>query len=348
MHTAEPVDMMLSYLYLQDAKGSDQLATLRMIESERAGDPPKLTRDRRGVVGLHNPVNCREHYLDSGAFTQRKEALKYHKKTGKGEFAFYRTKKFWRYVDEYSEFVKQHPTAIDYFSVVDVIPNPELTWEVQEYTEKEHGIRPVPVVHYPADLKWLRHYVREGHELIAVGGISGKTKKAQANRWLDQVFAEVCKPPLYTPSVRLHGFGLSRFDILHEYPWWSTDSSTWTTTASYGGIFVPLKRGGRFAFDIQPPVVRISHDSPDKRNLGAHFLSMSGVERRHVGEWLDVIGVPLGGMHDGDIKTYGVMTRHSERRACNYEVFKRVWESVPPYPWAWKPTRIVRGGLGLT
>lgn len=301
------------------------------------------------VVRLAGKINCGLHMLDSGAFTQRKEAMKYHKKTGKGPFAFYETNQFWDYVWDYCQFVKKYAPAIDLYSNLDVIPNAELTWKVQQYMEEQHGLRPVPVVHYRTDLKWLRFYINRGHDMISLGGVSGKTKDPEARRWLDSAFS-ICCPESRggnTPIIKLHGFGLSRFDIMMAYPWFSVDSSTWTSTASYGGIFVPVKRGGKFVFTESPYVVRISKDSPDRKLNGRHYLTMSRAERRVVDEWLEEVGVPLGETHDGDVKTYGVMTRHSERRAVNYVAFKRVAEACPKWPWSWKPNRIVSGGLGL-
>lgn len=351
MHTDEPIDMMLSFAYLQDnPAGQDQLATLRRIERERAGKSFKPTPDKNGVVGLRNPVNCGSHFLDSGAFTQRKQSLAYHKATGKGPFAFYATNEFWDYVWDYCQFVKSNPSGVDLYSNVDVIPHAELTWKVQQYMEREHGLYPVPVVHFRSDLKWLRHYIDRGYPVISLGGVSGKTKDPEARRWLNSAFLMACPESRSgaIPTVKLHGFGLSRFDIMMAYPWWSVDSSTWTSTASYGGIFVPVERGGRFVFTESPYVVRISIDSPDKKLAGRHYLTMSRAERRVVDKWLDEVGVPLGEVdEDGDIKTYGVMTRHSERRAVNYAAFKRVADAVPKWPWPWHPNKVVGGGLGL-
>lgn len=351
LHSDKPVDLMLSYLYLRDnPAGQDQLGTLSKILGERGYDPLPLSprkQSKAKVVQLNGPVNCRSHFLDSGAFSQRKEAIKFGKKTGKGPFAFYGTKGFWEYVDSYCEFVKRHRRAIDYFVNVDVIPNADLTWKVQNYIEKTHGLRPVPVVHGGSDLKWLGHYVDRGHKLIALGGLSSKTKNDGTRRWIDAAFAEVCKPPHFLPSVRLHGFGLSTFETILGWPWWSVDSSTWTSTASYGGIFVPVKRGGQFDFTRKPYVVRISETSPDKLRAGSHYQTMSRTERKIVEEWLEVCGVPLGEMHDGDIKSYGVVNRHSERRAVNYMAFEAVRKAVPSYPWAFRPHRVLTGGLGI-
>src|SRR4051812_45301510 len=130
-------------------------------------------------------VDC--HFLDSGAFTQWKEAVKWAKKTGGNRWDYFNTTAFWTYVDSYAEFIKQHRPAIDHYANVDVICNAELTWKVQKYLEDAHDLHPVPVVHYRTDIKWLRHYMAHGYKYIALG-MAGGTTTTGIRHWLDACF----------------------------------------------------------------------------------------------------------------------------------------------------------------
>ena len=274
----------------------------------------------------------KSHFLDSGAFTQWTESMKYAEDTGKDRWSFYRTKRFRQYMDDYATFVKKYQVAIDLCANVDAIGNPELTYRNQKYLEKR-GLRPVPVVHYKTDLKWLKRYMDEGYELIGLGGLVGSIKERSCRRWIDRCFDLVCDTPDRTPMVKLHGFGVTSYRILIRYPWWSVDSVTWAKAGGFGVIMVPHKRRGKFVFNTHPYNIAISVESKRKEVAGQHYETLSRAERLVVDEWLDLIGIPLGRMEDGEVVEFGVSTRHTERRAANLIFFEKLCEWLPDYPW---------------
>lgn len=276
-------------------------------------------------------VDC--HFLDSGAFTQWKEAVKWAKRTGRNRWDYFNTTAFWTYVDQYAEFIQGNRIAIDYYSNVDVIGNGELTWKVQQYLEDAHDLKPVPVVHYRDDIRWLRHYLDKGYNLIALGMMGGTTTTG-IGHWLDACFDMVCDNPARLPSVRIHGFAMSVFKYLWKYPWWSVDSTSWTTYAAYGGLYIPHYRKGKFVFNEQPWMVRVSHLHPFQQEKGKHLFTLSEPEKKIVYKWLDEIEIPLGKFNEkGEVLKLGVTTRHSEIKAANIKFFERVREALPKYPW---------------
>lgn len=294
------------------------------------------------------PVGCvKSHFLDSGSFTLWTRALAYQQKHGGDRWGFYETKKFWRYVDDYAAFVKRYHYGIDLYANVDVIPNPVLSWRNLKYLEDEHGLKPVPVVHYTTDLKWLRKHLDEGYEIIALGGLVGSTAQDACRGWIDRCFEMVCDNPQRIPSVKIHGFGVTSYDLMLRYPWYSLDSTSWTKKGAYGLIIVPHKRRGAFVFDEQPYTISVSMESMSRESAITRLWSMPKAEQRVVEEWLRVVGVPMGKCDkQGNIIERGVMTCHTARRVANLMFYEKMRLSLPEWPWPFKGARR-RQGFGF-
>ncbi len=291
------------------------------------------------------PVGCvNSHFLDSGAFAMWSLSQKYAEENSCDRWEYYRTDEFKQYLHDYAEFVKKNKSWIDLCANVDVIGNPELTWKNQRRLEKL-GIKPVPVVHYGTDLKWLQLYVDRGYDLIGLGGLVGSTGEEDCKRWIDRCFQLVCgKTGL--PSVKIHGFGVTSYRLLITYPWYSVDSTSWTKVGAFGGILVPHKRSGRWDFSEDPYLVKVSEDSPDRKREGKHLLTMSTAERKIVTEWLDYIGVPLGKQDKTEVLEWGVTTHHTYRKAANLFFFEELRKWLPDYPWKFRSKK--QKGFGLT
>jgi hypothetical protein len=279
----------------------------------------------------------KSHFLDSGSFTFWTKAAEYGKVHRCKPARYYDTKEYQAgiedYMDGYAAFIKRYEAGIDLYANVDVIPVPGLTWHNQRYLEINHALSPVPVVHYGTDLNWLRLYMEKGYPLIGLGGLVGSTGTADCIRWLDRAFELVCSGADRLPMVKIHGFGVTAYDILVRYPWWSVDSSSWTKIAAFGGILVPHKRNSGFVFDEHPYIVNFSSDlAPNKAH---NFFTWSPKQQNTVRDWLDLIEVPLGRFDkEGKAITFGVSTRHTERRAANLMFFERFRRQLPPYPWS--------------
>lgn len=325
------------------------------------------------------------HFLDSGAFTQWTLAQQWSKEHDGDRWGYYETQEHFDYLDSYAEFIKKYIIGIDLYANVDVIPtkgkfmpggvSPDeeieraerLSWRNLRYFEKKHGLHPVPVVHYRAkEEKWLRRHIEAGYEIIGLGGLVGSTMKGEAQGWLDRCFNIVCDNPKRLPCAKMHGFGVTNYDLLLRYPWWSVDSTSWTKCGAYGAIAVPHKRNGQFSFKERPYVIKVSKE-PSKRKGGKgapketgfevggesirevddvqHYDKLTDGAQAVVLEWLDLIGIPLGVIEDGEIKSFGVSTRHTERRAANILFFERMRESLPEYPWPF--TAVTHPGFGL-
>lgn len=294
------------------------------------------------------PIGCECQFLDSGSFTLWRGPSKdyFRRHPDRGPFGYYNTRAHRRYLDAYAEFVKKYQAAIDYYSNVDVIPNPDLSWRNQQYLEKEHGLKPVPVIHFTTDVKWVSHYIDRGYDFIALG-MMGKSNTPECRRWVDRAFGVICDSKTGLPRVRTHGFAITNWKMLWRNPWWSTDSARWTKAGAYGKLLMPHRRGGEWDFREQPYEIVVSKESQNGDVPGWKYASLSRGERAIVHAWLDEIETKFGTCDkDGNVIEYGVSNSHLERKAANLLFYERLRFAIPEYPWPFRPPG--RGtGFGL-
>jgi len=280
-------------------------------------------------------MDVASHFLDSGAFSQIAEGLKYYEEHKGDRWGFFKTKKFLRYLDDYARFIKKYRIAIDLYANLDVIINPELSFKNQKYLEKKYNLNPVPIIHAGTDLKWLKMYIDKGHSIIGLGGRVLSTSIRDYRGWLDRCFDIICNTPDRLPKVKMHGFGITSYELLLRYPWWSVDSATWIKIGAYGAILVPYKRGGRFVFnkDNIPFVLNVSNENSNKSDIGRHYSTLKTKEREIVEEWLDLIKIPLGKTDKkGNIIKKGVLNFHSSRKKAIVLCLEEMRKNLPEYP----------------
>lgn len=272
-------------------------------------------------------------FIDSGAFSLYVQNVK--SKGGK-DYSFYDLSvgsDFRAYCDAYARFMKKMQGRV-LLANIDVIYNPDLTWQVQRFFEEEHGLIPVPIVHFGTPLKYVDRYLEAGrYDLLGVGGFAwggtGTTK------WLDSFFSHICpKSNRYLPVIKVHGFALTSWRAICRWPWWSVDSTTWFTTAAYGGIYVPRKLRGKWSYDCQPYVIQVSNRSDSKKELGRHYHSLTRVEKECIDKWLQENQVALGDIGGPDCKVgRGEDSSYLHRCYINLVYFKNLEESRPPWPY---------------
>lgn len=294
--------------------------------------------------------------MDSGAFgLYNREAKK--GPVGPGFFSLEKGSEFRAYCDRYASLMKKlEGTPELYFAVVDVIGNPEKTWEIQQFFEQEHGVRPAPVIHHGTSLAYVDRYMEAGHELICLGGMAHLRRFSAYVKWVDGVFSHLCPESNgRIPLVRLHGFGVTSWDAICRWPWWSVDSTAWCKYAAYGWILVPHweKRKG-FRFDIPPMVVNYSFRSPQRKIRHRHVDTLSPSVREVAEKWILHLGIPLGEEETENKELVeGVTSHHKARTIANLSYYKMLEDSRPPWPYPLDRrvtehhTQRTRQGMGL-
>ena len=185
-------------------------------------------------------------------------------------------------IDEYCDFVKTNSDIIRsedgdlMASVLDGIGDPLKTWQNQTYMEQQ-GAKPLPCFHYGEDTKYLDWYVKY-YSYITIGGMVGRSKE-QLIIWLDRIFNNHILDNCGNPRLKVHAFGITSFDIMKRYPWYSVDSSSWIQSTAFGVIVTP-KYGP----------IQISEKSPSRKVRGQHFSTFSEIEQIELNKMLEAQG----------------------------------------------------------
>jgi hypothetical protein len=342
---------------------------------------PKSPLDRDPSVKEHPlssiPTSIGSFFMDSGA-----HAL-YNKKIltqpgirfpGDGDYSYYDLKKgseFRQYLQAYSDFIKNVGWAIDYYATVDAIFRPDLTWQIQKVLEDEYGLKPVPVIHYGAEMKWIDKYLDAGHDFLGIGGLGQGVNKKDFFAWGDRLFNRLCPTARRIPLVRTHGFAMTSWELIVRYPWWSVDSASWIKAAAFGQVYFPHYREGRgfvfpkmnsaWEFGDAPFALTCSGKSPNSKEDGRHIQTLGGsgaradgstpLAKRVLMRWLEHINVPLGKVDEnGELVEYGILSHHKARAECNLRFFQALADSLPKWPWPFQISKDVvrsREGFGL-
>jgi hypothetical protein len=140
----------------------------------------------------------------------------------------------------------------------------------------------MPVFHYQDDIRYLKKML-DNYPFIALGGLVG-SHRYRLQIWLDGIWYKHLSHKDGTPRVKVHGFGLTDFDLMKRYPWFSIDSSSWLLAGSFGGC-VFYEKGRLFK-------IVFSADNPARRDFdGRHYDRLNAIEKLEVDKWLKPHGV---------------------------------------------------------
>jgi hypothetical protein len=283
-------------------------------------------------------------FMDSGAYSLEK----YYGLKKRGDYSYFdlqSSPEFRAYCDRYGSFLKSMEKEVaspDFIAAnVDVIGSPDLTRKTQEYFEKEHDVRPVPVVHLGSSMEYLEHYLAQGYEMIGLGGFAKSRDEKKKIKWLDQAFKIICpESNKRLPTVKVHGFAMFDFKLLTRYPWWSVDATTWHNPAIMGYVYLPYWSKEKNAWDYsrKARIVNFSKNSQHKDNPGKHFTNITPEIRREVQRWLDEIKSEEFSMEGTE--DFFTTVEASSRAEANLHYWKNLEESRPewPHPLILKPS----------
>lgn len=293
-------------------------------------------------------------FLDSGAFSAFSQGIKID-------------------IQEYIQFIKKYEDKLEVYSVLDVIGNPRMTYQNQITMEKA-GLKPLPCFHYGEDISWLERYMKRGYDYIALGGMV-PVFNADLYPWLDHLFSGLLTDLTGMPIIKVHGFGMTSFDLMLRYPWYSVDSTTWIITGRTGGIYVPVFRDGKYDYSKAPFKITVSNRSPDSACDPDHISCMPKRTREIVMDYITSKGYGLGQSEWVDVplnyvlkenerwtqkKTLrkkagkatverilesGLSNDYCKRDEMNIIYFADLEKSLPEWPWPFKLGK--KRGFGL-
>lgn len=280
-------------------------------------------------------------FIDSGAHSLYNEHVRGSGKGfGGGSYEWYRSQEFWDYVDRYAQFVHKNKHVLSVYANVDVIGHPEYTYDVQRYLEDEWDLRPLPVVHYGTDLKYLQRYIEEGHDYIAIGGLGQEITISVYREWADRVFDYICDKKTRLPQIKIHGFALTSHKLMTRYPWYSIDSTSWIQYAAFGQIIRPLKRNGKWVYDEPFLLARVSPREIKGGTMMSMLNTLKKAEKDVFLEYIEEKGYELGKsrMENGQevIEEEGLCNNSNQRCELNALYFYDLVNALPEWPWPFK------------
>lgn len=246
------------------------------------------------------------------------------------------TKKVKINLDEYISFCLDLGDAITYIVNLDVIPGEfrqrnlppeEIERSASEgyknyYYMLSKGIpreKLIHVFHQGEDFKWLRRMVSE-IPYIGLSPVNDRTTQEKM-LWLDQCMDYVTDREGY-PIIKFHGFGVTSAALMFRYPWYSVDSTTWLTRASYGQILLPRNLSGQYDYKSAPLKLNISNRSPYIKNIGRHFNTLPEIEREYVRRYVSEKGFDLKELEEFYLK----------RAEINIVYFRDLSDNMTPWP----------------
>jgi hypothetical protein len=312
-----------------------------------------------GAHGLYTEHVIKKKHEDEGG--ARSLRVKLNKRFRERGYGWYETKEFWDYCDTYAEFLKTEKAQhIDVYANVDVIFNPYLTWKAQQYLEKEHGLHPIPVIHYGTHVKWIHRYIEAGHKYIALGGLGQEARINDYVKWANKAFSVICDQPSRLPKCKVHGFAISSHTLLTQYPWWSCDSAKWVKQSAYGHILMPPWDHTKKKWDYTRPFrnVRVSGcESKSKLHIAIDATIKKGSQDLFM-QYIEEKGFRLGKSEfryetiDGKRKQSeeiivedGLCNNVTQRSTLNALYFIDLSDSLPKWPWPF--TRFEKHNYGF-
>jgi hypothetical protein len=228
------------------------------------------------------------------------------------DFSYTETPEYLQYRKDFIKFIKANEGTIDFYSNLDVINNPELTWKNQLILEKA-GLTPIPVFHLGSDTKWLDAMI-DSYDYIALGGLVPNPTSVLIP-WLDKIWKEHILDKDGFPKVRVHGFACTAIPLMTRYPWYSVDSATCRKLAMYGWITLP-----EYSSEKLKTIQVSSRDIALKDRLTSGVIKE--LERR-----ANRLGLTIDILSDSII----------QRVIWNYITFsEQIQRNVPAFPWNFK------------
>ena len=175
-------------------------------------------------------------------------------------------------------------------AALDVIGDAEASYQ-NWLAARRDGLELVPTIHYGEGTVQLDRFAEEGATLIGLGGmVPYSSEKDRLMRWCLMMHRHARD---HHPQVRFHGWGISHPYLVDNLPWWSTDSSGFSSCFRFGTLRLWEPRRGRF--------VGVDLNGRD------HARPAGAAGRQALGD----CGLPDSGLA---VRSPGALEGHAERR----------------------------------
>ncbi len=258
----------------------------------------------------------------------------------------------------YIDYIKECDPEI-YFNL-DVIGDVEGTWKNQEIMEIA-GLTPLPVYHADDPIFYLNQCIQH-YEYFALGGMAGGVSEQTRQRFLDSCWEVICDTDDRMPCAKVHGLGLASPLLVARYPWYSIDTASGIHYGRYGIIIIPkMDRKGQPDYQQPPYTLYVTERSTAQRVENKHIKTVSNDLRHWIYKYINSRGFEIGKTsvhailpdyqlkdnekftdrhhtHIERVESEGVFSNGIMRDYFNIDFYMQLEDSLPEYPWAYKPT----------
>lgn len=258
----------------------------------------------------------------------------------KDNFDWLENPEYLDYRERYVEYIKSLQDTVTVYTNLDIVNNPQATWENQRYLESR-GLNPIPVWHFGSDVRWLQRYLKKGYDYIGIGGLVPNPYSV-IKPALDEIFAKYLTDSRGYPVVKLHGFAATGVALMTRYPWYSVDSSSWIKYANYGTLLIPQKVRGEWRYTQMCYKINVSGKSPSQKEYGRHYKTLSKQMKVLFGNYVREMGFTLGksefhtdekGKLKETIIEPGLCNRPHLRALLNSCYYIGLQKQMPEWPW---------------
>lgn len=184
-------------------------------------------------------------------------------------------------VDKYADFIHQHGKIFSHIANLDDVGDTgRNSWDNLKALETM-GCKVIPVFHYQDDIIYLKKMMAN-YEFIALGGLVGAgAGRKKLRDWLRVIWGKyLTEKDGLTPRLKIHGFGLTDFDLMKRYPWFSVDSSSWVQAGIHGDCIF-MSENSRLR------TIVFSNESPSLNDPNSwHYENLNEYKKRAVDRWL--------------------------------------------------------------
>lgn len=133
-------------------------------------------------------------------------------------------------VHDYKTWLLEHRDLFDVIANLDVIGSVEGSDENMRVLV-DAGLPVLPVFHVGEPWDVLDRMAND-YDRVALGGMVSFRRGGNVGSWISDAFR------LVNGRAQLHGFGVTRWQFLRDFPWDTVDSTTWLSGARYGALLV--------------------------------------------------------------------------------------------------------------
>jgi len=191
------------------------------------------------------------------------------------------------------------------------------------------GLNVVPTYHAGEDTSFLEIYIKEC-DFVGIGGMAHLPQAVRIGM-LDRLWEKFLCDKQGMPKVKVHGFGMTDWQLVRRYPWWSVDSTAALMNAASANVYIPVRHGGKWDYSQTPTQISTSLTSPT--GWGGYSADVQAA----VAQFCKDHGFPMGKLDAP--KEGGMFHDYRVRFSINIYTIQKWTETLPKWPWAMKITR---------